>query len=417
MLPAMARPSALALTTLALALTACGSDDESAAGSTAAPRATTADDAPATTTTTPPARTAQARRGVRLVQVGSFSSPVYVTSPPGDRRRLMVVEQSGRIMVVRGGRTLPRPFLDIRSRVAAGGEQGLLGLAFPPDYAQSGRFYVYYTAASGADNRIVEFRRSSADRADASSARVVMRMPNLEPNHNGGMIVFGPDRLMYVGTGDGGGGNDQHGARGNAQDLGSPLGKLLRIDPRASGDRAYRIPASNPFVNTAGARGEVYSYGLRNPWRFSFDRRTGDLSIGDVGQNAVEEVDFVRRGRGRGANFGWRPFEGEQRIFDEPAPEARAPVITHGHAAGFCSVIGGYVVRDAGVPSLVGRYVYSDACDGRIRAARLRAGSRTSGRPLDLRRVPTVSSFGEDARGRVYVVSLDGPVYRLAAPR
>jgi glucose/arabinose dehydrogenase len=415
----MTRRPAAAIVVVALALAACGSDEatDRAAGSTAdpPPAATTTGEDTATATT--PARTAQARRGVRLVRIGGFSSPVYVTSPPGDRRRLMVVEQNGRIMVVRGGRKLARPFLDIRSRVAAGGEQGLLSVAFPPEYAQSGRFYVYYTARSAADNRIVEFRRASADRANASSARVVMRMPNLEPNHNGGMIVFGPDRLMYVGTGDGGGGNDQHGARGNAQDLGSPLGKLLRIDPRASGDRAYRIPESNPYVNTAGARGEVYSYGLRNPWRFSFDRRTGDLSIGDVGQNAVEEVDFVRRGRGRGANFGWRPFEGDQRIFDEPAPEARAPVITHGHAAGFCSVIGGYVVRDAGVPSLVGRYVYSDACDGRIRAARLRAGSRTSGRPLDLRRVPTVSSFGEDARGRVHVASLDGPVYRLAAPR
>ena len=223
----MPRPSALAVATLALALAACGSGEgtDRAAGSTADPPPA----APATTgdepsPTTPPARTAQARRGVRLVQVGSFSSPVYVTSPPGDRRRLMVVEQTGRIMVVRGGRTLPRPFLDIRSRVTAGGEQGLLGLAFPPDYAQSGRFYVYYTAASGADNRIVECRRSSADRADASSTRVVMRMPNLEANHNGGMIVFGPDGLMYVGTGDGGGGGDQHGARGNAQDLGSPLG-------------------------------------------------------------------------------------------------------------------------------------------------------------------------------------------------
>jgi glucose/arabinose dehydrogenase len=401
---------------VAVGLGACGADDatDRAAGSTADPPA------PGTTTTatTPPSpRPAQARRGVRLAQVGSFSSPVYVASPPGDRRRLMVVEQGGRIMVVRGGRTLPRPFLDIRSRVLAGGEQGLLGLAFAPDYAQSGRFYVYYTAASGADNRIVEFRGSSADRADASSARVVLSMPNLEPNHNGGMIVFGPDRLMYVGTGDGGGGGDQHGALGNAQDLGSLLGKILRIDPRPSGGQPYRIPPSNPFVNRAGARGEIYAYGLRNPWRFSFDRRTGDLSIGDVGQDAVEEIDFARRGRARGANFGWRPFEGNQRLFNEPAPGARAPVIVHTHAAGFCSIIGGYVVRDPSVPSLLGRYVYSDACEGTIRGARLRAGRRTTGRPVAVPKVPAVSSFGEDARGRVYVVSLEGPVYRLAAPR
>jgi hypothetical protein len=320
-------------------------------------------------------------------------------------------------MVVRGGRKLARPFLDIRSRVAAGGEQGLLSVAFPPEYAQSGRFYVYYTARSAADNRIVEFRRASADRANASSARVVLTMPNLEPNHNGGSMVFGPDRLLYVGTGDGGGGNDQHGARGNAQNLGSTLGKLLRIDPRASGGRAYRIPSSNPFVDRGGARGEIYAYGLRNPWRFSFDRRTGDLTIGDVGQNAIEEIDFARRGRARGANFGWRPFEGDRRLFDEPAPGARGPAITHTHGAGFCSITGGYVVGDPGVPSLLGRYVYSDLCDGRIRAARLRAGRRTTGTPLDLPRVSQVSSFGEDAAGRVYVVSLSGSVYRLAAPR
>jgi glucose/arabinose dehydrogenase len=418
MLPAMTRRPAAAIAVTALALAACGSDG--ASGSTADPPAaatTTAADA-ATATTTPPARTAQARRGVRLVRVGGFTAPVYVTAPPGDRRRLMVVEQAGRIMVVRGGSKLARPFLDIRSRVAAGGEQGLLGLAFAPDYAQSGRFYVYYTGGSGADNRVVEFRRgASADRANASSARVVLRMPNLEANHNGGMITFGPDRLLYVGTGDGGGGDDQHGARGNAQDLGSPLGKLLRIDPREGGGRQYRIPGSNPFVDRAGARGEIYAYGLRNPWRFSFDRRTGDLTIGDVGQNAVEEIDFTRRGRGRGANFGWRPLEGNRRNFNEPAPGARAPAITHTHTAGFCSITGGYVVRDASVPSLLGRYVYSDLCDGRIRAARLRAGGRTTGTPLSLPGLSQVSSFGEDAQGRVYVVSLSGSVYRLAAPR
>ncbi|HEX2102740.1 MAG TPA: PQQ-dependent sugar dehydrogenase [Solirubrobacteraceae bacterium] len=416
----MTRRAAASVAVVAVALAACGADGaaDGASGSTAdPPPAATATGADTTTSTTPRARPAQARRGVRLVRVGDFALPVYVAAPPGDRRRIMVVEQSGRIMVVRGGRKLARPFLDIRSRVAAGGEQGLLSIAFPPDYAESGRLYVYYTAASGADNRIVEFRRATADRARASSARVVLRMPNLEPNHNGGSMVFGPDRLLYVGTGDGGGGNDQHGARGNAQDLGSLLGKILRIDPRPRGARAYRIPTSNPFVDRPGARGEIYAYGLRNPWRFSFDRRTGDLSIGDVGQDAVEEIDFVRRGRGRGANFGWRPFEGHRRLFDEPAPGARAPVITHTHAAGFCSITGGYVVRDPTVPSLLGRYVYSDLCDGRIRAARLRAGRRTTGRPLPLPAVQAVTSFGEDARGRVYVTSHGGPVYRLAAPR
>jgi glucose/arabinose dehydrogenase len=406
---------------LAIALAACGADPatDEAAGSSAG-RPPTATAPPATTSsaagrTAPRARAAQARRGVRLVRVGSFTSPLYVTSPPGDRRRTMVVEQAGRIMVVRDGRKLARPFLDIRSRVTSGGEQGLLSVAFPPDYASSGRFYVYYTDR-GAQERIVEFRRASADRADASSARLVLRMADPEPNHNGGLLLFGPDGLMYAGTGDGGGANDQHGARGNAQALDSLLGKILRIDPRASGGQPYSVPGSNPFVSREGARGEVYAYGLRNPWRFSFDRRTGDLTIGDVGQDAVEEIDFVTRGQGSGANFGWRPFEGDRRIFDEDAPGAAPPVITHTHAAGFCSITGGHVVRDPSVPSLAGRYVYADLCEGRIRAARLQAGVRTRGTPLPLPKVPTVSSFGEDALGRVYVVSLGGPVYRLAAP-
>jgi glucose/arabinose dehydrogenase len=361
------------------------------------------------------ARAAQARRGVRLERVGTFSSPLYVTAPPGDRRRVFVVEQGGRIMVVRDGRKLRRPFLDIRSQVTAGGEQGLLSLAFAPDYARSGRFYVYFTDRAQQE-RIVEYRRASANRADPGSARVVLVMADPEPNHNGGLMVFGPDRLLYVGTGDGGGGNDQHGARGNAQDLGSLLGKILRIDPRSSGGRPYTSPRSNPFAGRAGARREIYAYGLRNPWRFSFDRRTGDLAIADVGQNAVEEVDFVRRGRGRGANFGWRPFEGRRRNFAEPAPGAIFPVITHTHAAGFCSITGGYVVRDRGVPALFGRYVYGDLCEGRVRAARLRPGRRTRGRIVPrLRKVDSLSSFGEDARGRVYAVSLAGPVYRIAA--
>jgi glucose/arabinose dehydrogenase len=398
-------------------LAACGSGDRAGATSTSAPSAATTASTASTPATT--ATAARARRGVRLVRVGSFENPVDIVSPPDDDSRLMVVEQTGRIMVLRGGRTLSRPFLDLRSDIAYGGEQGLLSVAFPPDYRRSGRFYVYYTNRGAADNRIVEYRRSASnpDRADASSARLVLAMPNLEANHNGGLMLFGPDGLMYVGTGDGGGANDQHGARGNAQDLGSLLGKLLRIDPRASGGRPYRIPSSNPFVGRAGARGEIYAYGLRNPWRFSFDRRTGDLAIGDVGQDQVEEVDFVRRGRGRGANFGWRVFEGNRRnVPGELAPGAIGPVIVHRHSEGWCSVTGGYIVRDPTVPSLFGRYVYGDFCEGRVRTARLRAGRAVPDRPLDLRGVPSISSFGQDNRGRVYVVSLAGPIYRLAAP-
>jgi glucose/arabinose dehydrogenase len=403
---------------IGVTLGACGSEDRAGATSTADPPSSGATGSASSSTSTTTATTAQARRGVRLVPVGTFDNPVYITQPPGDRSRMMVVEQTGRIMVLRGGRKLSQPFLDLRSKITYGGEQGLLSVAFPPDYQRSGRFYVYYTDEGAADNRIVEYRRSPSnpDRAIASSARLVLAMPNLEANHNGGLMVFGPDGLMYVGTGDGGGADDQHGTRGNAQNLGSLLGKILRIDPRASGGRPYRVPSSNPFVGRAGARGEIYAYGLRNPWRFSFDRRTGDLAIGDVGQDLVEEVDFVRRGRGRGANFGWRPFEGNRRNFNEPAPGAIGPVIVHQHSEGWCSVTGGYVVRDPTVPSLNGRYVYGDFCEGRVRTARLRAGRAVPDRKLDLRSVPSISSFGEDGSGHVYVVSLTGPIYRLAAP-
>jgi glucose/arabinose dehydrogenase len=359
--------------------------------------------------------TKAAAGGLRLVKVASFADPVHVTAPPGDRRRLFVVEQAGRIMVVKDGRKRAKPFLDIRSLVTASGEQGLLSVAFPPDYATSRRFYVYYTDRRQ-QQRVVEYRAATADRADPGSARQVLRMADRESNHNGGLLVFGPDERLYIGTGDGGGAGDQHGARGNAQDLGSLLGKLLRIDPLPSGGRPYGIPSDNPFVGRAGALGEIYAYGLRNPWRYSFDRRTGDLAIGDVGQDAVEEIDFVRRGDGRGANFGWRVFEGRSRYADgESAPGAIGPVITARHSAGNCSITGGVVLRDRALAAY-GRYVYADYCDGRIMSARLARPRAKQVRPTGLR-VASVSSFGEDARGRAYVVSLDGPVYRLAARR
>ncbi len=254
----------------ALTLLACGSADDDGRAARSAGTGTAGDRA------TPGGEAQLAASAVRLVPVGRFNGPLYVTAPPGDRRRVMVVEQRGVIRVLRGGRRLSRPFLDIRNKVTSGGEQGLLGLAFAPDYRSTGRFYVYYTDRS-ANQRVVEYRRASADRARAGSARTVLVMRDDEGNHNGGDIKFGPDRLLYIATGDGGGGGDQHGSRGNAQSLGSLLGKLLRIDPRASGTRRYRIPASNPFTGDSGRRAEIYSYGLRNPWRCSFDRATGDV--------------------------------------------------------------------------------------------------------------------------------------------
>ena len=405
----MRRAGVIVLATAAL-VAACGSGDS---GNAASPAATTAATAAPSATPTPAAGQAQ-NRGVRLQRIGRFRSPVFVTSPPGDRRRLFVVEQAGRVRVMVGGRLRSAPFLDIRSQVTAGSEQGLLSLAFAPDYASSGRFYVYFTDNAG-DQRVVEYKRRSSTRADAGSARLVLRMADDEGNHNGGLLLFGPDKHLYIGTGDGGGAGDQHGARGNAQNLGSLLGKLLRIDPAADGGRPYTVPSDNPFVGRNGARGEIYSYGLRNPWRFSFDRRTGDLSIGDVGQNEIEEIDFVRRGKGRGANFGWRPFEGRSRYAPgESAPGHVPPVITRSHGQGWCSITGGVVVRDPKLPGLAGRYVFGDFCEGRILSARLSTGRARSVRATSLS-VDSLSSFGEDARGRVYAMSLSGRVYRLVA--
>ena len=395
------------------ALAACGSGEDGPTGTgtaAAAPRTTQASGE------TTQAK-ASAADGVRLVKIGTFATPVYVAAPPADTRRIFVVEQGGTIRVITGGKRVARPFLDICSKVISGGEQGLLSIAFAPDYAKSRRFYVNYTNRGGSQS-VVEYRRSKSNpaRADASSARLVLRYDDEEANHNGGLVTFGPDKMLYIGTGDGGGGDDQHGARGNAQDLGSLLGKMLRIDPRRTGGRPYRVPPSNPFVSRAGARPEIYSYGLRNPWRFSFDRRTGDLTIADVGQNEVEEVDFAKQGAARGANYGWRPLEGTRRNFQEPAPDAVAPVIELSHKDGNCSITGGYVMRDAGVPALLGRYVYGDFCEGRLRSAKLSTGNAEGDAGIPgLAKVDQLSSFGEDARGRVYVVSLSGPVYRFAA--
>jgi glucose/arabinose dehydrogenase len=407
--------TALMLACLAalVVLAACGSDDDVASGTGTAAAAPRTTQASGETTQAE----ASAADGVKLVRIGSFDTPVYVTAPPGDTRRVFVVEQGGTIRVITGGKRVSRPFLDIRSKVISGGEQGLLSMAFAPDYAKTRRFYVNYTDRGGTQS-VVEYRRSksSSDRADTSTARRVLRYDGVEPNHNGGLVVFGPDKMLYIGTGDGGGADDQHGARGNAQNLDSLLGKLLRIDPRRSAGRAYRVPPSNPFVGRSGARPEIYSYGLRNPWRFSFDRRTGDLTIGDVGQNAVEEIDFATKGAARGANYGWRPFEGTRRNFQEPAPDAVAPVIELSHDDDNCSITGGYVVRDAAVPALLGRYVYGDFCDGRLRSAKLSAGrAEGDGVIPGLAKIDQLSSFGEDARGRVYVTSLSGQVLRFAA--
>jgi glucose/arabinose dehydrogenase len=302
-----------------------------------------------------------------------------------------------------------RPFLDLSGEVTAGGEQGLLSMAFAPDYARTGLFYVYFTDRGG-NQRVQEFRRStgSPNRADRSTRRQLLLMDDPYPNHNGGLLLFGPDGLLYIGTGDGGSAGDPE---NRAQNLDSLLGKILRIDPRAQGSSPYRSPGSNPFVGRGG-RDEIYSYGLRNPWRFSFDRN-GSLYIGDVGQNEFEEIDYVRRGGARGRNFGWSCFEGRSRFNDSRScPGAVPPILTYGRSGGACSVTGGVVVRDPQLPALAGRYVYGDYCVGRLRSFRVRGRRATEDRSLNLR-VQELSSFGEDARGRVYATSLSGPVYRL----
>jgi glucose/arabinose dehydrogenase len=350
--------------------------------------------------------------GVRLEKLGDFDQPLYVTQPPGDRHHLFVVEQTGRVQVLTDGTREDQPFLDLSDQVSCCGEQGLLSIAFAPDYRRSGLVYADFTDRAG-DTRIVEYQRSSSNplMVDPGSARVVLRVDQPFPNHNGGLILFGPDDLLYVGLGDGGSEDDPD-RRG--QDLDTLLGKILRIDPRPSGRRPYSVPQSNPFVGKAGARPEIYSYGLRNPWRFSFDRSTGALAIGDVGQDDWEEVDLVRRGEGSGANYGWSAFEGFARFNDDQsAPSAVPPVLVYSHDEGGCSVTGGYVVRDRSLTSLYGRYLYGDFCLGDLRSfPAVPDGRATDDRALGLN-VPSLSSFGEDSAGHVYATSLDGPVYRL----
>ena len=358
-----------------------------------------------------PARPAQAA-GVRLQSVGSFKSPVFVTAPAGDARRLFVVEREGRIRIRRAGRTLRRPFLDVSGLTNTEGERGLQSMAFAPDYARSGLVYLYLTD-NGGDIQILEYRRArgNPDRADPRSRRLVIRQEHsANSNHNGGQVAFGPDRLLYAAFGDGGGSGDPLGA---GQRLSTLLGKVIRVDPRRLGRRGYRVPRDNPFVGRRGARPEIFAYGLRNPYRFSFDRRGGDLAIADVGQSNIEEVDLVPRGRPTGPNFGWSVFEGTRRTKAGDAPGHVEPVLERPHEDGVCSITGGYVVRDRTLPALAGRYVYGDFCSPELRSARLGSPRAADDRPLGLR-VEQVTGFGEDGLGRVYVVSLKGPVYRLA---
>jgi glucose/arabinose dehydrogenase len=396
--------SSLAATFLAMAaLPACGEAQEQPAEGTAPPAA-------------PPREgTASAGAGVGLKQIGRFEAPVYITAAPGFPQLLFVVEQPGTVRVLRRGRPFPRPFLDISGMVSYEGERGLLSIAFPPDYRTSRRFYVYFTDSQG-DIRVDEFKRKNATRAARGSRRVVIEIPHrANSNHNGGQLQFLGDHL-YMGTGDGGSGGDPP---NNAQNRDSLLGKLLRIDPRPSGGRPYSIPADNPFAGPGRGRPEIYSYGLRNPFRFSFDTVSAKrprLAIADVGQDRFEELDYISVAGAGGANFGWDAFEGFSRYrganSGTPDPGGTVkPIFTYGRERG-CTIIGGYVVGDPRQPGLRGRYVYSDLCEGELRSLVPRLGRARGDRSLGLR-VSSPSSFGEDALGRIYVSSLEGPVYRL----
>jgi glucose/arabinose dehydrogenase len=352
---------------------------------------------------------AQAPPALELNKVGSFATPVHVDAAPGFPRLLFVVEKPGRIAVLRDGEKLTRPFLDIRERVNADGERGLLSMAFPSNYRKSRRFYVFYTRRNG-DNKVAEFKRSRKHpaRAAASSRRGVLPIPHPETsNHNGGQLQFGPDGYLYIGTGDGG---NNANAAANLDVL---LGKLLRIDPRKRHGRGYTVPSSNPWVGRSG-RNEIYAYGLRNPWRFSFDSVNGRLAIGDVGEGSREEVNYVTRAGARGANFGWPAWEGDQPHAGDPGTDAPTfPIFTYPHPDG-CAVVGGYVVRDPGLPALAGRYVYTDLCHGDIRSFVPNLGGASDHQSTGLQ-VNSPTSFGEGPGGQIYVASLSGDVYRLRA--
>ena len=336
----------------------------------------------------------------------TFERPVFVTAAPGEPKRLYVVEQAGVVRVFDTTAPAPRAaraFLDIRDKVSRRGEEeGLLGLAFHPDYARNGQFYVYYSA-TGTPRQVVAQYRARADRAaaDAGSARILLEMPDPWRNHNGGMLAFGPDGMLYVGTGDGGAAGDP---KDSGQRLDTLLGKILRVTPEG------KPAADNPFVGRAGARGEIWAYGLRNPWRFSFDRATGALWAGDVGQNRWEEIDVIVRG----GNYGWRLFEGDSE-FDNlkgaPARDFVAPVAIYGRDDG-CSVTGGYVYRGTAVPAQRGQYFYADYCTGKVWRLPAAGQGRRAGRHVAT--VPNPSSFGEDSAGELYVTSLGGGLYRLS---
>jgi glucose/arabinose dehydrogenase len=385
-----------------LAATACSAGSQGSGSSAAPTTAAPSTAAPATTRAgsaepSPTGDLAKAR--VRLQEVARLEAPVGMALRKGDDG-VYFIEQTGRVRVLRDGRMDPDPVLDVSSQIKAGGEQGLLGIAFSPP----GDFlYLDYTDTGG-DTHIAEFAMRGG-RPDPSTQRNVLTIDQPYANHNGGQLAFGPNGGLYIALGDGGSAGDPH---GNGQSLDTLLGKILRIDPRPSGGRPYGIPRDNPFASRSDARPEIWDFGLRNPWRFSFDPATKDLWIADVGQGEWEEIDHEPAGRG-GRNYGWNRLEGTHRFNGDAAAGAVDPVLEYDHSGGACTVIGGSVYRGDAIPDLRGAYLYGDYCLGWVKAV-----SADGGQPRDLGiNVPSLTSFGADRRGELFALSGGGQVFRI----
>ena len=364
---------------------------------------------------------------VTLTQIGNFNEPTYVSGAPGKKNAnlLFVVQKSGQVIVLRNGVPQATPFLDISGMVKDNGEEGLLSIAFHPDYQRNRLFYVYFTDQAG-DNEVWEFKRKKKSRLRAlgSSARLVLLIPHPDnaTNHNGGQLQFGAKKLLFIAPGDGGSTPE------SAQDPNQLTGKILRIDPtvqrgkrkghgrkrgRKRRVRPYGIPHGNPFVGKPGLD-EVYALGLRNPFRFSFDSATGALLIGDVGESSVEEIDYRSAGSIAGTNFGWPRFEGttlHSAVYS--APGAVPPIFEYPHTEGRCGIIGGYVVHDPRLPGLAGRYLYGDLCTGEVRSLVPSPTGASGDAPLGVPDINGLDSFGQLRGGTTFAVSLDGPVYRI----